>query len=434
MVEYLKTKKGYFYKLKKNGEKKRISQEEYNKKNKTKKNKKMIGRVGEPIEQYLNYKKKYLFLKNLNTKKIIFNPDGEQIGGIMTKEKKLEIIELYNQLSSGNPSIDYDELSSRILEIIKSIVHEEIDLLEYPSEKKQLMHYDIELIYITVPTEERNYIGKVNIFALQCVIVFTENCYDTTKPFEVNLNNIYNHYNDLKKATNWKNYNSIKQEIIKIREFKSLYFAENGREYSTTNLGGIKILITPIKYFSLDEIIISYLDKKIFCGISYNFVWADGRKLTPIEFLEHDITHGNNYNGLCFQRSSHSIENLKSFYDHAVTTISDRIRLYSVKLMIFLLIHETFCDFFPNKPLDEKSFDRQYMLRKEQILTSITSTGFCSTERFLNPNDLFEALPRRVRTVYTDTKNKKVVIDYLDGIVNIYREELLKWILSLSSS
>ena len=50
MVEYLKTKKGYFYKLKKNGEKKRISQEEYNKKNKTRKNKKMIGGAGEPIE------------------------------------------------------------------------------------------------------------------------------------------------------------------------------------------------------------------------------------------------------------------------------------------------------------------------------------------------------------------------------------------------
>ncbi len=51
MVEYLKTKKGYFYKLK-NGEKKRISQEEYNKKNKTRKNKKMIGGAGgEPIEQ-----------------------------------------------------------------------------------------------------------------------------------------------------------------------------------------------------------------------------------------------------------------------------------------------------------------------------------------------------------------------------------------------
>lgn len=52
MVEYLKTKKGYFYKLKKNGEKKRISQEEYNKKNKTRKNKKIIGGAGEPIEPH----------------------------------------------------------------------------------------------------------------------------------------------------------------------------------------------------------------------------------------------------------------------------------------------------------------------------------------------------------------------------------------------
>ena len=51
MVEYLKTKKGYFLQIKKNGEKKRISQEEYIKKNKTRKNKKMIGGAGEPIEQ-----------------------------------------------------------------------------------------------------------------------------------------------------------------------------------------------------------------------------------------------------------------------------------------------------------------------------------------------------------------------------------------------
>lgn len=44
MVEYLKTQKGYFYKVLKNGKKKRISQEEYNKKNK-----RIIGGAGEPI-------------------------------------------------------------------------------------------------------------------------------------------------------------------------------------------------------------------------------------------------------------------------------------------------------------------------------------------------------------------------------------------------
>ena len=40
MVEYVKTKKGYFYRLSKNGEKKRISKEEFSKKRqKTIKNK-----------------------------------------------------------------------------------------------------------------------------------------------------------------------------------------------------------------------------------------------------------------------------------------------------------------------------------------------------------------------------------------------------------
>ena len=48
MIEYIKSKKGYFYKLLKNGEKKRISQDEYNKK---RKNKKMTGGAGEPIEE-----------------------------------------------------------------------------------------------------------------------------------------------------------------------------------------------------------------------------------------------------------------------------------------------------------------------------------------------------------------------------------------------
>ena len=43
MVELLKSRKGYFYTLKKNGNKKRISQKEYNKKKKTQKVKKIVG-------------------------------------------------------------------------------------------------------------------------------------------------------------------------------------------------------------------------------------------------------------------------------------------------------------------------------------------------------------------------------------------------------
>jgi len=61
MFEYLKTKKGYFYKLKKNGGKKRISQKEYNKKNKKIRNKKMIGagKTEQEIIDELTTKGKY---------------------------------------------------------------------------------------------------------------------------------------------------------------------------------------------------------------------------------------------------------------------------------------------------------------------------------------------------------------------------------------
>lgn len=75
MVEYLKTKKGYFYKLKKNGEKKRISQEEFKKKNKTQKvkkmkNKKMIRGAGEPIEERdIMYQDDLVCILNPNVKK-----------------------------------------------------------------------------------------------------------------------------------------------------------------------------------------------------------------------------------------------------------------------------------------------------------------------------------------------------------------------------
>jgi len=52
MVEYLKTKKGYFYKLLKNGEKKRISKEEYYEKKR--KNKKMIGGDGKSEQEIID--------------------------------------------------------------------------------------------------------------------------------------------------------------------------------------------------------------------------------------------------------------------------------------------------------------------------------------------------------------------------------------------
>ena len=78
MVIYIKTKKGYFYKLLKNGEKKRISQDEYNKKNK-----KMSGGAGEPIEQGdIMYEDDLVFILKPEVKKgiLVFTQFDQPLG------------------------------------------------------------------------------------------------------------------------------------------------------------------------------------------------------------------------------------------------------------------------------------------------------------------------------------------------------------------
>lgn len=80
MSEYLKTKKGYFYKLEKNGDKKRISQEEYNKKSK-KKQSKISGGVELKLESH-NKKSK---TKKSKTKK-------SKIGGVGVSDAEIKMI------------------------------------------------------------------------------------------------------------------------------------------------------------------------------------------------------------------------------------------------------------------------------------------------------------------------------------------------------
>jgi hypothetical protein len=115
MVEYLKTKKGYFYKLNKNGEKKRISQEEYNKKNKTRKNIKMIGggKKEQEIIDELKEKGKFEEWKKLgsyfgltsNTSKLkdfmvrpyrYFNIDGEIVSVSMINKNYVDKTDVDN--------------------------------------------------------------------------------------------------------------------------------------------------------------------------------------------------------------------------------------------------------------------------------------------------------------------------------------------------
>ena len=377
-------------------------------------------------QKYLKYKNKYLNFKSQMQHKIIFNQDEEQYGGVLTSEERIIYFKLCNQLVSRNPEIDYPLVISKILEILKKEVLGEILSLKYPESQKEKMITDVEYIFSTIDKSDTNYIGKVNIVSLQCIIIFTENCLEPTKQFSVNLNNAYRDYTNLRKG-NWKDYKVMRLNLKNenAESFKDLYYKSNDRApydkipYTTNDKSNIMIfLITVIKFFTLDEIIISYLDNVFFCGIASNYIYADGRNLTPFEFVEHDITHGNNYDYVCFSRVGHSRENIKSFYNYCMSksTFLERTDIYAIKFIIFLLIHETFCNFFPYTKFKNIGEEKNI---KISCISSLLDTNFIN--RFIDLNDLGLSIPKNYR------KNKQTIIEYLNLASDIYIRELKEW-------
>ena len=328
-----------------------------------------------------------------------------------------EYITLCNQLVSRNPHLNYAKITAYLITFLYNDVLKKIEKLETDrlinTTKKQKMISDLAYIFSTTDTADENFIGRLNIVSLQCTILFTENCIDPI--FEDGLNNSFDYYNVLK-SDDWKKYEVMKNNLTKKESgsFSALYLDSKRNPYTTPRQTDELIyLITINDYLSIDEVISSFLDNFIMCGMSPSFIYADGRLLNPFEFCLHDITHGKNYNVLCFERLSLSKPDLLSFYKFCKINISDKKKLYSVKFMFFLLIHESLCDFFPTLESPQIS--------KTTVLSSITTNSVLKFSRYLDENDLLLSIPKD----YRDSDEK--ISQYLDLSTDVYLTQLEKW-------
>ena len=346
-----------------------------------------------------------------------------QTGGKLIKKERQEYLTLCKQLTSRTElKINYFYLTSQLLDYLRMYAIQKIEALDY---KKEKMKIDLEYIFKNIDRNETNYIGKLNIVSLQIIILFTENCYPPEKEFTSNYNNAYDDYKQLRKG-DWKQYNVIKTNLIKNYGFKILYLDSTGKPYTTsTNPNEQIFLITILDYLSIDEINTSFLDNLIICGVSSTFIYADGRYITPFEFLEHDITHGNNYKSLCYDTYFHSKEEIISFYNYCKNTISDKKNLDSIKFMVFLLIHESYCDFFPNQI--DNSESSKVSLINSILEYKILNTNFLNMKRYLNNEDLNLSIPKEYRT-----DNEKIT-KYLSISTERYVDALINWRKSINN-
>jgi len=195
-----------------------------------------------------------------------------------------------------------------------------------------------------------------------------------------------------------------------------LYLDDKSKPY-TTNMKDERFiqLITILDYFTCDEIINSFLHNINLCGIVCKNIYADGRLLTPFEFLEHDIVHSGNYQGFCYRQNNITRKDLKSFYDFFDKKEWTKEKKYSVKFLFFLLIHESYCDFFPSVDSIMTNMDETY------IFNEITNTGLLYMNRYLNENDLGKLIPTRYR------RDETKVTEFLKYSIDNYLDVLREW-------
>jgi hypothetical protein len=149
------------------------------------------------------------------------------------------------------------------------------------------------------------------------------------------------------------------------------------------------ILITPITYFTLDEILSSYLDDTYLCGICYDLLFADGVERTPIEFLEHDINHADVYIGNCAEKFSKFVV-FKDFYSYCQRNCSPE-QLQSVKFILFLLLHESVCTFKFTENWEKENRD------KLLIDNLLENNNYVRMDDFIDDNGLWTLIPKKYR-------------------------------------
>ena len=341
--------------------------------------------------------------------RIQFDPDNSQIGGGDIPFDKNTYMTLINALTSRLPAdkIDYPRLSNDILniskiEVLKKIPPEYDDAIKTDIEHRINKYFsDANMI------ADNNYIGKINIVLLQCLILFTDYAMKLThsklRGLPPGIEVVYSTLIEDK----WENYNTI-IKILKYIRVKGYV----GMLYPITITDKKLFIITVVDYLSITDIVESFLNNVFYCGFSSTFTKADGYDYSPFEFTVHDIIHADNLNYFIMMGSV-NLEDLKNYYYYCKNTIDNKKELYKIKLFIFLQIHEGPRTVGPSYAGNKYNNNLTIFLDEEQKMT-----------RYIKQDDLGLAFPKEIRD------NKDKIKNYITEAYNLYINKFREWKMS----
>lgn len=358
---------------------------------------------------------------------IQFN-EKNQRGGKPTREERTNYLNLCNQLTSRNQEINYPLISSHILEFLHKDVMFDISVLP----QKQEMLTDVKAIFDSIDASDTNFIGKVNIVSLQCVMMFSEYSIDHEKGAPADPDRDYKVYLELRKC-NWRNYSELVKALENTSDetIKKLYWVNrdsSSKSYTPYGINEDKhvpiFIIIKLKFITLTEFLKGFLNKVCYCGITSALTLTDGNELIPFQFTRHDILHGEYYEMFCYKTQEIDLDDLRAFYTYSQENPNPAER-YPVSLMLFLLMHETRCGYFPSKH-DLGKGPRKQWRTSHYTIDYINEILFGSIgitkERITNLGDLGMSIPEGSRG---DPET------YIQEAISIYCRKLQDWITSI---
>ena len=266
-----------------------------------------------------------------------------------------------------------------------------------------------------IDPSDNNYIGYINLISLQCVIAFTIRYFDegNTLDDEYVSDDETSGFDSIF-LSRWTDYKILKT-IINTDRFLHFLVQEKGREYTLENIEDPNMRIFFVRWidkFSSDEIIRNIFSNVEICEIITQKRMADGQLFSPLDFLIHDIDHGND--DFCVKKySPQKMQHFFDFYKHCANTLTTK-DFRKIRLYVFIELHES----------EECRLDPQYRLSMASRLDEHTKKHL---DRLTDEKELKEMIPPSILKTKTREGPEREIKKYYFECVNLYAEEYRKW-------
>jgi len=288
--------------------------------------------------------------------------------------------------------------------------------------------------FVALPYEPDNthYFTRLNVITFQLKILcclFLENISENFYKMSAGEETI-KCVNELRST--FYDYNSVKDYLSGHTEFHKLieeisaedFYWDETKEISELTLMPIHLIIG-VTYLNMDDLLDKMMTFTFFSGLTFDFTYADGNLLSPIEFLLHDLDHAVDYlRGIQEHRIPQSL--LTAFYIHlkhnkdnlmrneSGSIVKDQYgctKFYRVKLFFFLIVHELSVNCFVESRDRHGRFlgrngwpDAAYMMGNNGLREYFSERNYA---QFLDDNDIALIIPKRLREIPQDTPMQK---------------------------